>query len=74
MKRTIYTYHGKLPLELETILDKIASRVNGTPLAQTHWNYTGTLDDFAAAWGKHIFAVYYPDLIFVTQHSSFNAR
>jgi hypothetical protein len=68
--KTINPYHGTLPKQIEAILDRIATRIDGA------WEYTGSYDALVEALAptKALLAIYPDGLIFVTQHNSFSSR
>lgn len=68
--KTIKPYHGTLPKRVETILDRIASRIDG------EWEYTGSYDALVIALAPTgvLLAIYPDGLVFVTQHNSFSSR
>jgi hypothetical protein len=76
---TVKSYHGKLPSNLASEMDKIALPIQ----PGTEWEFEGSVGDFANQWGKNFLAMpevpatknhYAHYQIFVTQHSSFGMR
>ena len=69
---TIHLYHAGLHQSDRDTLNTIATPV--TAIVVRTWTYTGSLDEFAAKWGKLFLVHPVQDIIMVTHHNSFGAR